>query len=230
VRKLAFAFQSGGKPPHSKSVYRLKPVPHCVRLTPTRGYTLPSLSFNTSTFFFATLQLRNSVTFLFKLKKWSRRRDYSLTPLRKTVRADFPHTAPQGNLLIHQLISHRVRSVDFFAPVQSPEEVSLTLWSPCQSLRSTGITLLHHYYELVRLPRALLEFLASSARYSIPPCGDILALPSSSQIIGYMSPSLTPVVLHNLAFQSAASLLPSSSFNTVGFPQRVNFGAQSVHP
>ena len=60
--------------------------------------------------------------------------------------------------------------------------------------------------------------------------GNDMTIPSSSQITEYMSPSLTPVVLHNLAFQSAASLLPSRSFNTVGFPQRVIFGAQSVHP
>jgi len=167
---------------------------------------------------------------LSELELRSRRRDYSLTPLRRTVRADCPHTAPQGNLLIHCRISHRVRFVNSLTPALRPEEVSPTLRSPCQPLRSIPFPGLHHYYELVRLPRSLLEFLTSSARCSIPPCGGILALPSSSQIIEYMSPSQTPVGVHSLAHITAASLLPSRSLHTVGSPRRDIFGAQSVHP
>ena len=108
--------------------------------------------------------------------------------------------------------------------------VGPTLRSPCQPLRSTGITLLHHYYELVRLPRALLEFLASSARYSIPPCGGILALPSSSQIIEYMSPSQTPVGIHSLTPITAASLLPSIRIKMSASHFVDNFEPQSVQP
>ena len=102
--------------------------------------------------------------------------------------------------------------------------------SLCQPLRSTGITPLHHYYELLRLPELLMWLLTvyrlvTTYRY----LRRIQALPSSSQVIRYVSSSQSPVGIHSLTF-TAASFLPSVIVKTSASTQQIVFRASICSP
>lgn len=99
------------------------------------------------------------------------------------------------------------------------------------ALRSTGIILFHHYYELVRFPMYHLRFLTGFQLVTTYQkiSGNALGLPSSHIIL------LIPC--HGLRLRraritspiTAMRILPSASMNSVGLRDDDNFGAQSLH-
>ena len=81
-------------------------------------------------------------------------------PPHRTGLEDFPHPALQKNLPILFQIGFESSFVISLNPHQSTEVASLSQRFNCQSLPSTGITLLQQYYELIRLPECYLQYLA----------------------------------------------------------------------
>src|SRR3990170_814904 len=101
-------------------------------------------------------------------------------PPHRTGREDFPHPALQKNLPILFQIGFESSFVIILNPHQSTEDASLSQRFNCQSLPSTGITLLQQYYELIRLPECCLQYLTVyrlDIAYSF--WESILGLPSS---------------------------------------------------
>ena len=76
-------------------------------------------------------------------------------PPHRTGLEDFPHPALQKNLSIF-FVGYEYSFVIILNPHQSTEDASLSQRFNCQSLPSTGITLLQQYYELIRLPECCL--------------------------------------------------------------------------